>query len=84
MSGADLFTQFVYGAQVSLFSGPARYVHRIGVGLVVGLMAGYLGRLVDEVLMRFHGYDARDPGSTLANRPSSRSRPFLMEHNRSL
>ncbi len=51
--GRDLFTQFVYGAQVSLLVGLLATFIGIGVGLVVGLMAGYLGRLVDEVLMRF-------------------------------
>ncbi len=51
--GHDLFTQFTYGAQVSLIVGLLAAFIGIGVGLVVGLLAGYLGRVVDEVLMRF-------------------------------
>lgn len=51
--GHDLFTQFVYGAQISLVVGLLATFIGISVGLVVGLLAGYLGRLVDEVLMRF-------------------------------
>jgi len=51
--GHDLYSQFVYGARVSLIVGLVAAFIGIGVGLVVGLMAGYLGRAVDEVLMRF-------------------------------
>ncbi len=51
--GHDLFTQFTYGARVSLIVGLLATFIGIGVGLVVGLLAGYLGRVVDEVLMRF-------------------------------
>ncbi|HEV2119752.1 MAG TPA: ABC transporter permease [Candidatus Bathyarchaeia archaeon] len=52
-SGYDVFTQFVYGARLSLIVGLTATVIGIGLGLLVGLMAGYLGKLVDEVLMRF-------------------------------
>jgi ABC-type dipeptide/oligopeptide/nickel transport system permease subunit len=51
--GHDLYSQFVYGARVSLIVGLVAASIGIGVGLVVGLLAGYLGRVVDEVLMRF-------------------------------
>ena len=51
--GQDIFSQFVYGARLSIYVGLAATVLGISVGLVVGLMAGYLGKIVDEVLMRF-------------------------------
>ncbi len=51
--GQDIFTQFVYGARLSLYVGLFATFIGIGLGLVIGLMAGYLGKFVDEVLMRF-------------------------------
>jgi ABC-type dipeptide/oligopeptide/nickel transport system permease subunit len=51
--GSDVFSQFVYGARVSLLVGLLSAGIGISLGLVVGLLAGFLGRLVDEVLMRF-------------------------------
>lgn len=52
-TGADIFSQFVYGARLSLLVGLVATAIGIGVGLVIGLMAGFLGKMVDEVLMRF-------------------------------
>lgn len=52
-SGQDIFTQFVYGSRLSLYVGLVATFIGIGLGLVIGLMAGYLGKLVDETLMRF-------------------------------
>lgn len=52
-AGADIYSQFIYGARVSLLVGLLSAVIGIGLGLVVGLLAGFLGRYVDEVLMRF-------------------------------
>lgn len=51
--GSDVFSQFVYGARVSLLVGLLSAGIGIGLGLVVGLLAGFLGKFVDEVLMRF-------------------------------
>ncbi len=53
LNGHDVFSQFIYGARVSLIVGLVATFIGIGVGLMVGLVAGYLGRAVDEVLMRF-------------------------------
>lgn len=51
--GYDIMTQLVYGARLSLIIGLVATGISIGLGLVIGLMAGYLGKIVDEVLMRF-------------------------------
>lgn len=52
-AGSDVYTQFVYGARISLLVGLLSAGIGIGLGLVVGLLAGFLGKFVDEVLMRF-------------------------------
>ena len=51
--GADIWSQLIYGARISLFVGLLSAFIGIALGLVVGLVAGYLGKVVDEVLMRF-------------------------------
>jgi len=50
--GRDIFAQLVYGARISLFVGLTAAVLSVVIGLFVGLICGYLGRAVDEILMR--------------------------------
>jgi peptide/nickel transport system permease protein len=50
--GRDLWSQLVYGTAVSLYLGILVAAFSVSIGLAVGLAAGYLGRVVDEVLMR--------------------------------
>ena len=52
-SGSDIFTQLLYGAQLSLLVGLVATAIGVSLGLIIGLMAGFLGKFVDEVLMRF-------------------------------
>jgi ABC-type dipeptide/oligopeptide/nickel transport system permease subunit len=52
-TGGDIFSQFVYGARLSLMVGLFATAIGIGVGLMIGLMAGFLGKMIDEILMRF-------------------------------
>lgn len=51
--GRDIFAQFVHGARISLFVGLLSAVLSVVIGLVIGLFSGYVGRIVDDVLMRF-------------------------------
>jgi peptide/nickel transport system permease protein len=48
----DLFSQLISGTQVSFILGLVTAVLSVGIGLIVGLTAGYLGGATDEVLMR--------------------------------
>lgn len=51
--GRDTFAQLVYGARISLMVGLLSSALLVIIGLSVGLIAGFLGGLVDEALMRF-------------------------------
>jgi peptide/nickel transport system permease protein len=51
--GRDLFTRLLYGGQVSLVAGLLAASLALGVGVIVGGLAGFYGRWVDETFMRF-------------------------------
>lgn len=50
--GADLWSQFVYGTRTSLMIGFIVAGMAVLLGTFVGVVAGYIGRWVDELLMR--------------------------------
>ncbi|MFI5421617.1 MAG: ABC transporter permease [Nitrososphaerales archaeon] len=54
--GRDVWSQFVYGAQVSLGVGLFAAIIAVVIGTVVGLVAGFAGGIVDEVLMRTNDF----------------------------
>src|SRR5690606_3134616 len=50
--GADLWAQFVYGTRTSLTIGFIVAALAVVVGTLVGIVSGYFGGWVDELLMR--------------------------------
>ncbi len=51
--GRDIFSQFIWGSRIALVVGFASALLAVGIGTVVGLVAAYVGRKTDVVLMRF-------------------------------
>jgi len=49
--GNDLFTEFIYGSRVTLLIGLLTGAFSTSIGVLVGLLAGFHGGLIDEFLM---------------------------------
>jgi ABC-type dipeptide/oligopeptide/nickel transport system permease subunit len=52
IQGRDVFARLVYGARVSLTVGIASQLIALSLGVVLGLIAGYYGKWIDEIVMR--------------------------------
>jgi ABC-type dipeptide/oligopeptide/nickel transport system permease subunit len=52
IQGRDIWARLVYGARVSLTVGLVSQCIALSLGVMLGLVAGYYGRWVDEVVMR--------------------------------
>jgi len=50
--GRDYFTRALYGGRVSLMVGFASMILATGIGVVVGVVSGYFGGWIDNLLMR--------------------------------
>ncbi|RLI46257.1 peptide ABC transporter permease [Candidatus Bathyarchaeota archaeon] len=50
--GRDMFSLVVYGARISLYVGVASVIIEMLIGVSFGMIAGYFGGLIDELMMR--------------------------------
>ena len=64
--GRDVAAGIVHGARISLLIGFASSVVALGVGVVVGAVAGYFSGWLDDVLMRFTEFFQTIPSFMLA------------------
>ena len=64
--GRDVLSRIIYGARVSLVVGLFAVLGAGSIGVVVGAVAGYYGKWVDEVLMRVVDMGLAVPGLLLA------------------
>jgi ABC-type dipeptide/oligopeptide/nickel transport system permease subunit len=64
--GRDVLSRVVYGARVSLSVGIAAMLTATIIGVTVGLLAGFYGRKLDLVLMRFTDMNMTIPSILLA------------------
>ena len=64
--GRDTYTRVVYGARLSLRVGFSSILIAIVVGCLLGLVAGFYGGLLDNIIMRFVDILMALPGFLLA------------------
>lgn len=51
--GQDIFSELIFGTRVSLLIGFAAAFFTVTIGTLIGVVAGFMGGTVDEILMRF-------------------------------
>lgn len=64
--GRDLFTRILYGARSSIATGVGSVLLAAVAGINIGLLAGYFGRLLDNVSMRLMDAIISFPATLLA------------------
>jgi len=52
ISGRDMLTLVIFGARISMYVGLAAVLVEMIIGVSVGMIAGYFGGIIDEILMR--------------------------------
>ena len=51
--GRDLLSRVIYGTQISMFVGVSTVALALVVGVALGLVAGYFGGWIDNIIMRY-------------------------------
>ena len=64
--GRDIYARVIYGARVSLSASFAIVILVFAVGLILGIVAGYFGGVVDAIIMRIADMMIAFPGLVLA------------------
>jgi peptide/nickel transport system permease protein len=64
--GRDILSRVIYGARVTLPLSILLVILSMGVGSVIGALAGYFGGAIDSILMRFTDMVLAFPGIILA------------------
>jgi len=64
--GRDVFSRVVYGARISLLSGSMVVLIAMSIGVLLGLLAGYWGGAIDNVIMRLSDVFVSFPRLVLA------------------
>jgi ABC-type dipeptide/oligopeptide/nickel transport system permease subunit len=64
--GRDMLTRILYGARISLVEGVLSAALSACIGVPIGMLAGYAGKRVDAVIMRFIDILLAFPGVLLA------------------
>ncbi|QKS72914.1 ABC transporter permease [Paenalkalicoccus suaedae] len=64
--GRDIFTRIIHGMSITLYIGFFSVVIGLIVGVFLGLVSGYYGRLTDTIIMRFMDVLLAFPGILLA------------------
>ncbi|MCA0402138.1 MAG: ABC transporter permease [Proteobacteria bacterium] len=64
--GRDMYSAVLYGTRVSLLVGAASVVFSAGLGVVLGLMAGYLGGKTEALIMRIADIQLSFPAILIA------------------
>jgi len=65
-TGRDLFSIMLFGARISLLIGLAAETIAVAIGMPLGLLAGYFGKVVDDIIMRVLDGLLAFPGILLA------------------
>ncbi len=60
--GRDILSLVIYGSRISLFVGILATALAAAIGTLVGIVSGYIGRLVDDLLMRITDLFLTIPG----------------------